>query len=325
MNTNNNKVPVKFISHCEEGEIEANAVLDLESGVVENIQASIDNNSQSLVKEYITTLDGSISAYVKPNGDNEYHVSDPGELERLRVFFNYDPSNQSSKPFTVIAIVDESGQIVCHHVMAKSELNAFAVLAEKENYLSMVAVLPGHVKENRGIAFPGDSLVDSETILGQPDVFGEPGEVKQTSDSIPPMDLNERIIEIERKLAGQQVALKLAEEAFTKTASEYYSGYLKGGSVQASDLRVEAWKAISKCGSDEFDKLLAEAMEKTMVDGWRNELLLIESVLKGYPVGMAQQDALRAIRKLLSVAVLPENEKSGNQPDKPSRPTKRAP
>ncbi len=80
------------------------------------------------------------------------------------------------KPFTVIGVVEESGQIVCHHVMAESDLNAFAQAASLDSFLSMVAALPGHISEGQGISFPGEGMVCSETVLEQPDVFGEPTE-----------------------------------------------------------------------------------------------------------------------------------------------------
>lgn len=46
--------------------------------------------------------------------------------------------------------------------------------------------------------------------------------------------------------------------------------------------------------------------EVRVPDGWREELELIEAVLKGYPVSMALLDALRATRKLLAAAPKPQ-------------------
>lgn len=78
------------------------------------------------------------------------------------------------RPFTVIGIYEESGQIVCHHVMAETDMNAFAVVADQQHGLSMVAVLSGHLHEGQEISFPGEGTVSSETVLEQPDVFGRP-------------------------------------------------------------------------------------------------------------------------------------------------------
>lgn len=73
-------------------------------------------------------------------------------------------------------------------------------------------------------------------------------------------------IELQRKLAEQQAVMKLVNKAFDKTASEYRSGYLQGGSVEASDLRVEAWRAVANCGTEELTKLLAQAREEGRTD-----------------------------------------------------------
>jgi len=68
--------------------------------------------------------------------------------------------------------------------------------------------------------------------------------------------------ELERKLAELQAAIKLACSAFDKTATEFRSGYLSGGSVEVSDLRVEAWKVLASCGTEELTKLISEAEQR---------------------------------------------------------------
>lgn len=76
------------------------------------------------------------------------------------------------KKFTVIGVYEETGQIVSHHVTAKNDFNAFAVMAKREHGISMVAAIPGHLNEGSNITFPGVGLVGSDTILEQPEVFG---------------------------------------------------------------------------------------------------------------------------------------------------------
>lgn len=76
--------------------------------------------------------------------------------------------------FTVIAINEASGQIVSYHVLADHAQNAFASAAAMHENLTLVVALPGWQEEDKGVHFPGESSVDSATVLGQPEVFGEP-------------------------------------------------------------------------------------------------------------------------------------------------------
>lgn len=83
------------------------------------------------------------------------------------------------KPFTVIGYFESNGQSVSHHVEANNGIHAFFVLAQKEPCMTMVAALPGHLTEGAGdIVFPGEGVVDAETILEQPEVFGPSKEVE---------------------------------------------------------------------------------------------------------------------------------------------------
>jgi hypothetical protein len=71
----------------------------------------------------------------------------------------------------VISISEETGQIMSDHVRAESGSQAFSVVAGDRLDVTFVAVLDGHIFEGAGIAFPGDRMVDAETVLGQPEVF----------------------------------------------------------------------------------------------------------------------------------------------------------
>ena len=73
--------------------------------------------------------------------------------------------------YTVIAVHPDNGQIVCHHVEAESAMEAFTVAAGKCDPMEFVVALPGHQAEGDTLTFPGDGVVDSETVLAQPDVF----------------------------------------------------------------------------------------------------------------------------------------------------------
>lgn len=73
--------------------------------------------------------------------------------------------------WTVIAVYEHTGQIVAHHVQARSAMAAFARLAKNDPELSMVVALQGLQREGCELTFPGEGLVDGTTVLDQPDVF----------------------------------------------------------------------------------------------------------------------------------------------------------
>ena len=78
-----------------------------------------------------------------------------------------------TNPFTVIGIHADTGQIVCHHVMADDGLHAFAVAASIiASSVNMVVALEGHLTEDGRLTFPGEKLIDTQTVLAQPELFG---------------------------------------------------------------------------------------------------------------------------------------------------------
>ena len=98
-----------------------------------------------------------------------------------------------SKPYTVIGVYTDSGQIVCHHVKANDGTHAFAVVAASvDGDIDMVVVLEGHQSEGEELTFPGESLVDSQTVLEQQDVFGDPA-VTTPEDEQPPVEIVVRL------------------------------------------------------------------------------------------------------------------------------------
>jgi hypothetical protein len=86
--------------------------------------------------------------------------------------------NERKAPFTVVGFYEESREIFCHRVMADNPLNAFAVAAAKcADGAEMVAVLSGHLTEGKDlITFPGEELVDADTVLDHSEVFGSPSQ-----------------------------------------------------------------------------------------------------------------------------------------------------
>lgn len=92
MSNSSTKVPVRFVSSWEEGEVETAAMLDISSGEVSDIETSNDGESEhyeSLIKEYIAVADGSIAAKVELAPNDEYRVASADDLEQLRAHFNY--------------------------------------------------------------------------------------------------------------------------------------------------------------------------------------------------------------------------------------------
>jgi hypothetical protein len=76
------------------------------------------------------------------------------------------------KKYSVLAVCDETGQIVIHHVLAASSQESFALVSRVFD-LEMVASLKGWVVDGEEIVVPGLSTVSSSTITEQADVFGE--------------------------------------------------------------------------------------------------------------------------------------------------------
>ena len=83
-------------------------------------------------------------------------------------------NSMTCKPFTVIGFDPDSYQIVCVHVLAADGLQAFTAAAHQyeDCGLEFVSAHPGHLHEDTDVFFPGEGLVDGETVLAQPEVFG---------------------------------------------------------------------------------------------------------------------------------------------------------
>jgi hypothetical protein len=85
------------------------------------------------------------------------------------------------KHFTVIGYYESSGQTFAHHVLAHYPSGAFTAAAqvgEQEHGpdaddVVFVVALKGHHQEGAELFFPGEGVVDSATVLDQPEVFGE--------------------------------------------------------------------------------------------------------------------------------------------------------
>lgn len=78
--------------------------------------------------------------------------------------------------YTVIGHYTDNGQIFCDVVLARNGLHAFAQVAKAfDSPVEFTVAIYGVPEEATGdLTFPGETLVDAETILHQPEVFGEP-------------------------------------------------------------------------------------------------------------------------------------------------------
>lgn len=81
----------------------------------------------------------------------------------------------NNKPFTVIGF-HESGKLFYEHVRAADGYHAFGQLMANKPGITAetVVAVEGHVTDEDVLTFPGESVVGSETILEQPEVFGAP-------------------------------------------------------------------------------------------------------------------------------------------------------
>lgn len=83
--------------------------------------------------------------------------------------------------YTVIVVVEATGRTLALNVIAQTGLQAFACAAanlaasgEDPSGYQMVVAIKGAVVEGDNVEYPGEGLVDGQTILEQADVFGTP-------------------------------------------------------------------------------------------------------------------------------------------------------
>lgn len=76
--------------------------------------------------------------------------------------------------FTVVGHDEDTHHLFIMHVRANDSFQAFAAAAMKRPEAFFSVALPGHLTDDDGgITLPGESLVCTDTILEQTDVFGE--------------------------------------------------------------------------------------------------------------------------------------------------------
>lgn len=70
------------------------------------------------------------------------------------------------RPYTVIGFYDDTGQVVFHHIEAKSDSSAFARAAQELPTLRILLALPGHHSGATGLVVASESVVGVEAIPG---------------------------------------------------------------------------------------------------------------------------------------------------------------
>lgn len=91
----------------------------------------------------------------------------------------YANNADADSDYTVVGHEEDTNQLIVAHVSADDGLNAFAAAAAKHPDAVFSVAVAGHWTEGDVFALPGEALVSAETVLEQPDVFGEPPEMPQ--------------------------------------------------------------------------------------------------------------------------------------------------
>ena len=85
--------------------------------------------------------------------------------------------------YTVVGFYENNGQIFSHLVSARNSQHAFFVVAKEHPTATFVSAIKGRVVEGQGIEFAGDSLVDADTVVSQPEVFNR-DEIEPCSSNV---------------------------------------------------------------------------------------------------------------------------------------------
>lgn len=93
--------------------------------------------------------------------------------------------------YTVLGYYTETGQSFSHHVFAKNAQHAFYVVAEEHESASMVCAIKGHIHEGEEVEFAGESVVDADIILSQPEIFNRDEVEPSTSNIIADFEIKD--------------------------------------------------------------------------------------------------------------------------------------
>lgn len=85
-----------------------------------------------------------------------------------------------SGKWSVVGVFETTGAIIIEAVEADSSLSAFAVAAHRHAGVNWVAAVPTYIEPE----LPGESVVDSATIIEQGEVFPLPVQLRATDDAV---------------------------------------------------------------------------------------------------------------------------------------------
>lgn len=148
--------------------------------ILEIVVSALGVQSEHKVKAALSSNE--IVTFYPNTGVLSVHSNDIGGLGRFTIKEYAHPQvikqmqaaydSRTLNDYTVIGYYESNGQIFCHHVKAGNIMGAFAVVASMDSDCIMVCAHLGKISEGESLAFPGEGVVDAETILEQPEIYG---------------------------------------------------------------------------------------------------------------------------------------------------------
>lgn len=117
--------------------------------------AEHESHPESLLKNLLSNVDDGLDGY------------EIGDILDVQADV---PAPKTAMLFTVIAL-RPNAQIATFEVTATNALGAFAAAAADHEGVEFVAAVPSWAFTTGLVEFPGSALVDSKTVLQQPEVF----------------------------------------------------------------------------------------------------------------------------------------------------------
>lgn len=133
-------------------------VVPVESSYVANVLLCLSSPVE------LVDLEGELSV------SSSIHTIDGVDLA-LSVYCHVLFNQGAMRPFSVVGFYEESGQVVFDHVSSSSHSQAMFQTAQRRPDATIILALDGWHNEGESVFFAGESVVESETILSQPDVF----------------------------------------------------------------------------------------------------------------------------------------------------------
>lgn len=148
-----------------------------------------------------------------------------------------EPATHLLEPFTVVGFDEGSGGLFCDRVLGLSEMDAFAVSAtNRASDAVFVAALSGHLSEEAGLFFPGESLVYASTVREQSEVFdgvGRPAIASRFAPGLPDFAC------VDNRPGRDGVRPVVCSSADTIVVFRGHSGYFDAAVVDADSFNAQ--------------------------------------------------------------------------------------